>query len=46
MLILVQAFAPDLVSDTQRAAVEGAVNALLGIWVALTYKDSPKRIDE
>jgi hypothetical protein len=45
LLILVQAFFPEAMSDQQRTALEGFVNALLGAWVAVTYKDSPKRIE-
>jgi hypothetical protein len=33
-------------SDTQLAAVMTTVNALLALYVGLTYKDSPKRIEE
>lgn len=32
------------VSDNQMGTISLAVNAILGVWVALTYKDSPKRI--
>lgn len=46
LLILLQAFFPDMISQEQRAAVEGFVNAILGTWLALTYKDSPRRIPE
>lgn len=34
------------VSDAQVAAIGVTVNALLGLWVALTYKDSPARIPD
>lgn len=34
------------VSDAQVAAIGVTVNALLGLWVALTYKDSPTRIPD
>ncbi len=34
------------VSDAQVAAIGVTVNALLGLWVALTYKDSPPRIPD
>lgn len=33
-------------SEDQYAAVAVAANALLGLWVALTYKSSPKRIPD
>jgi hypothetical protein len=45
LLILIQAFFPEAMSDQQRTALEGFVNAVLGAWVAFTYKDSPKRIE-
>lgn len=32
------------VSSNQAGAISLAVNAVLGVWVALTYKNSPKRI--
>lgn len=41
-LILVTAFGVTL-SDKQTGAVMLAVNAALSLWVALTYKNSPKR---
>lgn len=31
------------VSDGQQAAIQGGVNALLGLWVAATYHKSPYR---
>lgn len=31
------------VSDGQQAAIQGGVNALLGLWVAATYHRSPYR---
>ncbi len=46
LLILIQAFFPEAMSDQQRTALEGFVNAVLGAWVAFTYKDSPKRIED
>ncbi|MCR4340945.1 MAG: hypothetical protein NUW01_13780 [Gemmatimonadaceae bacterium] len=44
LLVLVTSFGVDL-ADGQRAAVEGAVNAALALWVGLTYKNSSKRVD-
>ena len=43
MLALVVAFGVDL-SDAQTAAISVAVNSALGLWVALTYRDSKKRV--
>ena len=31
------------VTDGQQAAIQGGVNALLGLWVAMTYHTSPYR---
>ena len=45
VLSLVTAFGLDL-SNEQMAAITTAVNALLALWIALTYKDSPKRIPD
>jgi hypothetical protein len=45
LLALVTAFGLGL-SDNQIGTISLAVNALLGVWVALTYKDSPKRIPD
>ena len=33
-------------SADQAAGIGVAVNALLGVWVTFTYKDSPKRIPD
>lgn len=33
-------------SDAQQVSVVGLVNAALVLWVALTYKNSPKRVAE
>lgn len=32
-------------TDAQTVALTGFVNACLALWVALTYKNSPKRIE-
>lgn len=42
ILALIDAFGASL-SDSQRSAVVLAINALLGVWIALTYKSSPRR---
>jgi thiamine biosynthesis lipoprotein ApbE len=42
ILALVVAFGVNL-SEAQTGAITVAVNALLSIWVGLTYKNSPKR---
>jgi hypothetical protein len=42
VLALVAAFGVSL-SDKQTGAIVLAVNALLSLWVAVTYKNSPKR---
>lgn len=42
-LVLFVAFGVSF-SDNQTAALQGFVNALLALWVGLTYKQSPKRI--
>lgn len=34
------------VTDQQMAAINVFVNAALGVWVALTYKDSAKRLPD
>jgi hypothetical protein len=44
-LALVSAFGVSL-SDAQSAAVITFVNAGLALWIALTYKDSSKRIPD
>ncbi len=31
------------VTDGQQAAIQGGVNALLGLWISLTYHRSPYR---
>lgn len=31
------------VSDGQQAAIQGGVNALLGLWISLTFHKSPYR---
>jgi len=33
-------------SNEQMAAITAAVNAILSLWVGLTYKDSPKRLPD
>lgn len=43
LLALAVTFGVNL-SDAQTAAVSVAVNAILTLWVGLTYKDSPTRI--
>ena len=45
VLALVVAFGVDL-TDAQTAAVSVAVNSALGLWVAVTYRDSAKRIPD
>lgn len=45
VIALLVAFGIDL-STEQSAAITTAVNAVLGLWIALTYKDSPKRIPD
>ena len=45
ILALGIAFGLDL-SNEQTAAITAAINAILGLWVGLTYKDSPKRIPD
>lgn len=45
VLVLVASFGVDL-SDKQQAAIVAIVNGALGLWVALTYKNSAKRIPE
>ena len=42
ILALIVAFGVNL-SDKQTGAITLAVNALLSLWVSLTYKQSPKR---
>ena len=42
VLSAVVAFGVDL-STAQTGAASLALNALLGVWVAATYKDSPRR---
>lgn len=42
---LVTAFGVAL-TDTQQAAIYSAVNAVLALWVGLTYKNSAKRISD
>ena len=42
---LVAAFGFDL-SNEQMAAITAVANSLLGLWVGLTYKESPKRIPD
>jgi hypothetical protein len=42
VLALIAAFGVTL-TDKQGGAIVLAVNALLSLWVALTYKNSPKR---
>lgn len=41
-LQLIAAFGIEL-SDAQTAAITGFVNAILALWVGLTYKNSPTR---
>jgi hypothetical protein len=45
ILVLVTAFGLDL-SNEQMAAVTAAANAVLSLWIGLTYKDSPKRVPD
>ena len=42
VLVLLLAFGVN-VTDGQQAAIQGGVNALLGLWVAATYHRSPYR---
>lgn len=42
-LTLIVSFGVTL-TDAQTAAITGGLNAALAVWVALTYKDSAKRI--
>jgi hypothetical protein len=42
---LLVAFGVDL-SDAQTSAITTFANAVLFAWVAFTYKDSPKRVEE
>ncbi len=44
-LALLSAFGLGL-TDAQVAAISLFLNAALGVWVALTYKASPKRISD
>lgn len=44
-LQLLTAFGLDL-SEAKNVAITGFVNSLLVLWVALTYKNSPKRVPE
>jgi hypothetical protein len=43
-LVLILAFGVDI-SDQQQAAITGAVNALLALWVGVTYEMSHKRAE-
>lgn len=45
LLALLPVFGVPLEED-QIAAIVAAVNALLGVWVALTYKQSRKRLPD
>lgn len=45
VIALVVAFGWDA-TDAQIAAILGVSNAVLALWVALTYKNSPKRIPD
>jgi hypothetical protein len=45
LLALLIAFNVPL-SDTQTAAILGLGNAVLGLWVGLTYQNSPKRVPD
>lgn len=45
LMALLVAFGVNL-SDTQQGAVQVAVNALLGVWIGLTFKDSEKRVPD
>jgi hypothetical protein len=44
-LALVLAFGVP-VTDLQTAAITGFANTILGLWVAFTYKNSPKRVPD
>lgn len=33
-------------TDSQTGAIALAVNAVLGVWIAMTYKSSPRRTPE
>jgi hypothetical protein len=43
LLALLQSFGVDL-TDEQQGAILILINAGLGLWVGLTYKDSTKRV--
>ncbi len=45
VLVLVASFGVNL-SDKQTGAITLAVNALLSLWVSLTYRNSPKRVPD
>lgn len=44
-LVLIVSFGITL-SDAQTAAIISFVNAGLSLWIAMTYRDSPKRISD
>lgn len=44
-LVLIVSFGVN-VTDGQQAAITGAVNAALVLWIGLTYTDSAKRIPD
>lgn len=45
VLLLLQAFNVP-VTDAQSALIGLSINSLLGVYVALTFKDSPKRLPD
>ncbi len=45
VLVLVASFGVNL-SDKQTGAIMLTVNAVLSLWVALTYRNSPKRVPD
>lgn len=45
-LAVIESFNAYDLSDAQRGAVLGAVNAAFVLWIALTYRQSPKRIPD
>lgn len=45
LLALVVAFGFEL-TEAQTVAIEGAANGVLSVWIAVTYKGSPKRVPD
>lgn len=46
VLAVIESFDVYSLSDEQRGAILGLVNAGFLVWIALTYKASPKRIPD